>query len=634
VTGEYDGLTDTATLYVEHAAAVSIQVTPDPATVTAGDSVTYHATAGDAHGNTWDVTAQTTFSIETGAGGSWTDNTYTSETAGGWTVTGQYNDLADTALLHVIEGEIVSIELTPADETVIAGGSVTYTVTAEDTYGNTWDVTAQTTFSIETGAGGSWTDDIYTSETAGDWIVTGQYSDLSNTATLHVEHAAAASIELAPTDETVIAGGSVTYTVTAEDTYGNTWDVTAQTTFSIEPGAGGSWTGNTYTSETAGDWIVTGQYGDLANTATLHVEHSTAVSIQVTPDPATVTAGDSVMYTVTAEDAHGNTWDVTAQTTFSIETGAGGSWTDNIYTSETAGDWIVTGQYGDRSNTATLHVEHATAASIELAPADETVIAGDSVTYTVTAEDAHGNTWDVTAQTTFSIETGAGGSWTDNTYTSETAGDWIVTGEYNGLTDTGTLHVAAPAPTGSTIYLPLILNRHTLPTPDLVVERIAATRNSVEVVIRNQGDAPVLPTEPFWVDLYVNPHPTPMGVNQTWQSLCSEGMVWGVTEPALPLEPGGTLTLTIDDAYYWPVHSNFSGSFLAGARIYVQVDSANTDTTYGAVLESHEIAGGPYNNISGPVYPTSGAGGKPAQAEPPAMGDHPPASSRHLPPRP
>ena len=31
--------------------------------------------------------------------------------------------------------------------------------------------------------------------------------------------------------------------------------------------------------------------------------------------------------------------------------------------------------------------------------------------------------------------------------------------------------------------------------------------------------------------------------------------------------------------------------------IYIQVDSANADTNYGNILETHENAGGTYNNI-------------------------------------
>jgi len=207
-------------------------------------------------------------------------------------------------------------------------------------------------------------------------------------------------------------------------------------------------------------------------------------------------------------------------------------------------------------------------------------------------------------------------------------------------TDTATVHVVpAPASTPSTIYLPVItLNHYTFyaHASDLVVERTSVTSDGVQVVIKNRGDVPVLPAEPFWVDLYVDPNPIPTGVNQTWESLCGEGIVWGVVAPALPLNPGDTITLTIGDAYYWPDYSNFSGSLPAGTPIYVQVDSANTNTTYGAVLENHEITGGAYNNIGGATVSTlnfDAMGERLREAERPVVCDRPPVSSRRLPPR-
>jgi len=36
-----------------------------------------------------------------------------------------------------------------------------------------------------------------------------------------------------------------------------------------------------------------------------------------------------------------------------------------------------------------------------------------------------------------------------------------------------------------------------------------------------------------------------------------------------------------------------------GTPVYAQADSTDHATTYGAVLEAHEIGGGPYNNIAG-----------------------------------
>jgi uncharacterized repeat protein (TIGR01451 family) len=157
------------------------------------------------------------------------------------------------------------------------------------------------------------------------------------------------------------------------------------------------------------------------------------------------------------------------------------------------------------------------------------------------------------------------------------------------------------------VYLPLVAQTPApKAAPDLVVEQITATANNVTVVIKNQGDAPV--TSGFWVDLYIDPRPAPTMVNQTWDDgRSSQGMVWGVTDDALALEPGASFTLTVGDAYYWPDYSNVNWPLPVGTPVYVQVDSADVTTDYGAILEDHEMIGGPYNNISGPVLSTADA---------------------------
>lgn len=178
------------------------------------------------------------------------------------------------------------------------------------------------------------------------------------------------------------------------------------------------------------------------------------------------------------------------------------------------------------------------------------------------------------------------------------------------------------------VYLPFISKAPTVTGPDLIVVSANATSSDVTVVIKNQGDAPVLAENEFWVDLYIQPSPVPTGVNQIWSDGRSlQGVVWGVSGSALPLDPGESLTLTLGDMYYWPSYSYYAGSLPAGTPIYVQVDSYNADTTFGAVLESHEVGSGDYNNILGPVHSTAMGGPvKPASL--------PPASRHNLPPRP
>jgi hypothetical protein len=146
------------------------------------------------------------------------------------------------------------------------------------------------------------------------------------------------------------------------------------------------------------------------------------------------------------------------------------------------------------------------------------------------------------------------------------------------------------------IYLPLVLRNYVV-APDLVVQSVSVSGSNIQVVIKNQGLAAVEAKfeNEFWVDLYVNPLTPPTAVNQTRETLGCAGAVWGVTTAALPqLSAGGTLTLTLNDAYYDPARSDL-GTILPGTPIYVQVDSANVATTYGAVLENHEMLGEAYN---------------------------------------
>ncbi|MCP4543569.1 MAG: DUF4397 domain-containing protein [Chloroflexi bacterium] len=161
-------------------------------------------------------------------------------------------------------------------------------------------------------------------------------------------------------------------------------------------------------------------------------------------------------------------------------------------------------------------------------------------------------------------------------------------------------------PSANSIYLPLILKSSSsspLPivtAPDLVVGQIIAASGNITVVVQNQGNAPV--TDEFWVDAYINPDPPPTAVNQSWDTLGAEGLTWAIDTSVLPIQPGQTLTLIIGDVYYWPDLSSVTLPLSEGTPVYAQVDSMNAYETYGAVLESHEIAGEAYNNISGPVF--------------------------------
>ncbi|MEM9773859.1 MAG: Calx-beta domain-containing protein, partial [Chloroflexota bacterium] len=157
---------------------------------------------------------------------------------------------------------------------------------------------------------------------------------------------------------------------------------------------------------------------------------------------------------------------------------------------------------------------------------------------------------------------------------------------------TGTIQNDDVTAGATTIYLPII---QTEPPayPDLVVSSIAINDGIPTIVIENQGTAAA--EGEFWVDLYINPSTPPTEVNQTIDTLQSDGMVWGIEGDMLPIEAGESFTLTPSSSSY--VDGTVS-TIPSGAMVYVHVDSANLSTNYGGVLEIHEVFSRPYNNIS------------------------------------
>jgi len=509
-----------------------LDIGPKEETIDAGDSVEYTAILRDEDGvRIKDVTSETDWSIEKEAGGNWVNNMYTSEISGAWTITGEYTeeDVSYTATsgLIVEPGHLDHIGIEPKEDAVISGDSLSYSATAYDEFKNKIeDVTKETDWSIEQEAGGTWDENVYTSENTGEWEVTGDYTYEGTTFTdqtsLIVEDDVVIQhIEIHPQEITVSAGDTLEYYARAHDG-DDDYNITTETTWSIEQEAGGHWYENVYTSENAGEWTVTGNYTfegeDLVVTANLTVEPAGLNEVTIEPsDDQTITAGQNIEFSATAYDGHENliteddsefTWenathglfdetktggyrvtasyaglisstvnvtvetaspdhitigpkedsvisgdsirynallrdeyvnvieDITTETDFSIEDGAGGSWDDDtgVYTSENLGTWNVTGNYSyegnEMSDNATLHVEEAELDYIEIYPQNLTVTADDSIEFVAFAYDDE-DTYNVTTEVNWWIEDEAGGSWSDDVYTSEYSGAWTVTGNYS-----------------------------------------------------------------------------------------------------------------------------------------------------------------------------------------------------------
>ena len=123
---------DEATLSVyNNVTGVGLFLSANP--VTAGQATT--ATVVDQAGNI--ITDKCVLQIQSGAGGSWAGQVYTSAKVGTWTVTANYGPLGDTADLVVTPGAVTAVDISPDAATITAAGAQSYTVQVSDGCGNT-----------------------------------------------------------------------------------------------------------------------------------------------------------------------------------------------------------------------------------------------------------------------------------------------------------------------------------------------------------------------------------------------------------------------------------------------------------------------------------------------------------------
>ena len=209
-----------------------------------------------------------------------------------------------------------------------AGVAFSVTVTARDGYGNTaTGYTGRVHFSSSDSASGvilpsdyrflsgdlgthTFTDGVTLKTVGANVSIT-----VTDTATgaitgsqtgITVTRAAVANVVISPSGSSVTAEASKTFLATASDAYGNNWDVTSLTSWSVSSGAGGSWSNNVFISATAGIWTVTGTYASIPYTTNLTVNPADLDHF-IFNTIASQSAGSTFNLTITAKDASNNT---------------------------------------------------------------------------------------------------------------------------------------------------------------------------------------------------------------------------------------------------------------------------------------------------------------------------------------
>ena len=388
-------------------------------------------------------------------------------------------DSWETTPLSVIEetavishGALSSVTLAPSTAVISAGQSTSYTLTAHDAYGNDWDVTAGGSYTITHAASGSWNDNVYTSQIAGVWTVTGTCAGKNDTAALTVNPGPLDHFAFDTISGDRTAGAPFLVTITAYDAYDNletgyagpadlsdstgTLYPTSTTAFTT-----GEWSGSVTITRTGSAVVITATDSPVSSGSNSFVVAPAALDHFAFDTSFEQTAGNSFPITITAHDIYDNLQtNYAGPADLSDSTGtldrdstgsfSNGEWSDSVTITRTGSAVVITATesaISDGSNT--FIVQPAELHHVVLSPQASTIYAWQVQTYTVEAFDVYDNSrGDVTTQTTFGIlESGHGGSWAGNIYDPSNPGDWTAQAIYTGTsvtTDVASLTVRTP----------------------------------------------------------------------------------------------------------------------------------------------------------------------------------------------
>jgi hypothetical protein len=256
-----------------------------------------------------------TFSLSADNLGSVMPQTTTTDINGQVTATWTAGTVVGSGTLYVTDGVITegapvtltvgaatTVTLAPASAVITAGQSMVYATTATDTYGNSWDATSTAGYTITPAAGGSWNNNVYTSQFASPtpWTITGTVDTLPGTATLTVNAAApqTVTVQVNPATQIARSGTTSAITVTVVDTYTNLVPgVPLTSSLPATLGMVSSLGATDSSGQSFGTW--TASAGTMVGSGMLQVGAGTAVGIA----PVTLTFGVATTITVQVNPA-------------------------------------------------------------------------------------------------------------------------------------------------------------------------------------------------------------------------------------------------------------------------------------------------------------------------------------------
>ncbi|TMO84617.1 Ig-like domain-containing protein [Pseudoalteromonas spongiae] len=343
--------------------------------------------------------------------------------------------------------------ITPVDAQVPLGTEGQYTATAHYTDGHTADVTNIATWQISdtniatietSGLNGGYT----ISKSVGQTNVSASFESLTDSTSLTITDAELVNLVISPSNSTIAKGNSQSYEVIGQYTDGSFKDLTNQATWQSSDNniAYISSPSIAFGANTGSVNIIATVQGQQV-TAKLTVTSAEITHIEVMPTSLSIAKGHRGQLTATAYYTDSTSADITQIATWKSLDGsiaavtASGASGGLAYGLE-QGQTTVTATYSGMKDDALITVTEAVLEQVVIEPKVATVAAGVNQIYTLRAIYSDGTSNNVTSSASW-ISSASAVATIDaaGVATTYTAGQTNITGQYQGMNDSGVLTV-------------------------------------------------------------------------------------------------------------------------------------------------------------------------------------------------
>ena len=403
ITAKSGTISGSATLTVTAAVLASISVTPTSASIAAGYTQQYTATGTYSNGTAQNLTSTASWNSSSTSIATVSAGLANAVSQGTATITATSGAVSGSSTLTVTPAVLTSISVTPGSLSLAAGHTQQFTATGNYSNGTTQNLTSTASWNSSALAVASVSGGLATAIAQGSTAITASSGTVSGSATLTVTAAVLTSISISPTTASVAAGNTAQFAATGNYSNGTRQSLTGSATWNSSATSVATVSGGLATSAAQGSATITASSGTISGSATLTVTAAVLTSISVTPNMATVAAGQSQQFAATGTYSDGTTQNLTGSSTWiSSATPVATVNSSGFATSSAQGSVIITASSGSISGSANLSVTAPVLTSLAISPVSGSIAEGTSQQFTATGTYSDGSTQDLTSSVSWS----------------------------------------------------------------------------------------------------------------------------------------------------------------------------------------------------------------------------------------